>query len=95
MHERGLGGERGAVVLRLQPREVLDELIVVLAQGRQVPGLVDHPRGLAQRAQLGPEGQQLRGLLGLTSASRSTCGVIHSPLPSEPNPAHASCVVSR
>ena len=43
-------------------REVVDELLVVLAQRGQVPGLVDHPRGLPERAELGPEGQQLRRL---------------------------------
>ena len=46
-------------------REVLDERLVVLAQRGQVPRLVEHLLRLAQRAQLGPEGQQLRRLLGL------------------------------
>ncbi len=52
-----------AVAARAQADEVLDELRVVVAQDREVPGLVDHLRRPAERAELRPEREQLRGLL--------------------------------
>ena len=46
-------------------REILDERLVALAQRGQVPRLLDHLPRLTQCAQLRPEGQHLRRLLGV------------------------------